>query len=301
MNGAPLVDPPLLAGRDRYERLMEGWIDATGEDALTHTVELGDTDRRVEVVVVAAPSPTYEVRAASCRALTGNLDPAVARGFPRLAGTALVAGLTRRVAEATGPGAGAALVLEATIEAARLARQVARLPRERAERALLGPRACWDLDTTGWVDLPDSCFTYSPAGRALLDTRTVATSMRPDLYSPRPGQRRVFVRRKVARLEREPGLLRLFHSMYDDAHGFEITYEIDRQSGRIVRAASMTPRLPYVGICSEAQRRIDALAGETLDEGLRKRIQTHLGGTSGCAQLYDLTADLLKLLRADPA
>jgi hypothetical protein len=29
---------------------------------------------------------------------------------------------------------------------------------------------------------------------------------------------------------------------------------------------------------------------------LRKRVQTLLGGEAGCAQLYDLTADLLKLL-----
>jgi len=29
---------------------------------------------------------------------------------------------------------------------------------------------------------------------------------------------------------------------------------------------------------------------------LRQRIQGHLGGETGCAQLYDLTADLLKLL-----
>ena len=51
-----------------------------------------------------------------------------------------------------------------------------------------------------------------------------------------------------------------------------------------------------MGICTEPQRKIGALLGETADSGLRQRIQTHLGGESGCAQLYDLTADLLKLL-----
>jgi hypothetical protein len=84
--------------------------------------------------------------------------------------------------------------------------------------------------------------------------------------------------------------------MHDDVHGFEIRYEIDAASGRILSARSLTPRLPYMGICSEAQRRIDALVGESLDDGLRKRIQGHLGGATGCAQLYDLTSDLLKLL-----
>ena len=166
-----------------------------------------------------------------------------------------------------------------------------------AERSATGdPLECWRLDTTGWVELPNSCFAYSEAGRSLFGTRTVVAQMNPDLYSPRPGQRNVFERRKVARLERVGGRLRLFHSMHDNVHGFEITYEIDLATGRIVRAEHITPRLPYMGICSEPQRRITALLDETADAGLRKRIQTTLGGEGGCGQLYDLTADLLKLL-----
>lgn len=180
---------------------------------------------------------------------------------------------------------------------ARLARQVAKLPRERAERAAGGDAwECWQLDTTGWDDLPDSCFAYSAAGKALFGTRSVVSPMQPDLYSPRPGQARVFVREKVARLERVDGRLRLFHSMHDNVHGFELTYEVDPASGRIVRADSVTSRLPYAGICSEPQAKIKALLGETVDAELRKRLGAHVGGVSGCAQLFDLTADLLKLL-----
>jgi len=277
---------------------MDGWVDNTHEDALTHTVHLADPDRAVEVSVVALPSPTYAIREARCRALAGDLDPGVAAGFPRLAGSAMVGGLTRRIAEVIDLGSGAALVLDATIDVARLARQVAKLPRERAQHAREGAWACWQIDTTAWIDLPDSCFTYSEAGRALFATRAVTSPMVPELYSPRPGQRRVFVRRKVARLERADGILRLFHSMHDDAHGFELTYEIDAATGRVLRAESVTPKLPYQGICSEPQRKIHALVGETADDGLRKRIQAHIGGVTGCAQLYDLTSDLLKLLRA---
>jgi hypothetical protein len=290
------IRPALLAHRERYERVMDGWVDNLHEDALTHTVRLADPDRAVEVEIVALPSPTYQIREARCRALAGDIASGVTTGFARLAGTAMVAGLTRRVGDVVGSGPGAALAADATIEAARLARQVAKLPRARAERARDGAWECWRLDTEGWIDLPDSCFTYSEAGRALFASRTVVSQSGPDLYSPRPGQRRVFVRRKVARLERADGTLSLFHSMHDDVHGFEIRYEIDAASGRILSARSLTPRLPYMGICSEAQRRIDALVGESLDDGLRKRIQGHLGGATGCAQLYDLTSDLLKLL-----
>src|SRR3989454_7337498 len=147
----------------------------------------------------------------------------VVEGFSRLTGTPMVGGLTRRVAVATGAGEGAALVLDAVIEIARLARQVAKFPRARAARAAGGGAwECWQLDTTGWIDLPHSCFTYSDAGPALFETRTVATSMQPELYSPRPGQRRGFERRKVARLERVDDRLRLFPSMHDNVHGFDV-------------------------------------------------------------------------------
>ena len=61
-----------------------------------------------------------------------------------------------------------------------------------------------------------------------------------------------------------------------------------------MRAEHVAPPAVH-GVCSEPQRKIAALLGETVDEGLRQQIE-HLGGVSGCAQLYDLTADLLKLL-----
>jgi hypothetical protein len=290
-----VITPSVLAARAQYERVMDGWTDNTHADAFTHTVRLVEPERTVEVSVVALPSPDYEIREARARA-EGDVDPAAVAAIPSLAGVRMVGGLTRAVAEAVGRGPGAGLLVDAVVEVARLARQVAKLPREQAERAFGGATECWTLDTTGWIDLPDSCFTYSAEGRALLGTRTVVSPMQPDLYSPRPGQMRVFARRKVSRVERVDGTLRLFHSMHDNVHGFDLTYEIDATTGRITRAESVTSRLPYAGICSEPQGRIKALVGETVDAGLRKRLSGHVGGVSGCAQLFDLTADVLKLL-----
>jgi hypothetical protein len=292
-----VIAPAVLAGRDRYERVMDGWTDNTHPDAFTHTVRLSEPDRTVELSMVALPSPDYVIREARGRAIGGDVDPVAIGALGKLAGTRMVAGFTRAMAEALGTGTGAPLLVDAGIEAARLARQVAKLPRERADRAAGGDAwACWQLDTSGWIDLPDSCFTYSDAGRALFGTRTIVSPMQPDLYSPRPGQTRVFVRRKVARIERAGTRLTLAHSMHDNVHGFDLTLEIDSATGRIERAESVTSRLPYTGICSEPQGKIRALVGETADAGLRKRLSTHVGGVSGCAQLFDLTADLLKLL-----
>jgi len=294
-----VLEPRLLRDRARYERVMEGWTDDAAPGAFAHTVVLRDDDRAVELRAVALPPPAYEIREARCRALAGRLAPDAARGVGALAGVRMASGFTRRVAEAVGGGEGAGLVVDAAVEVARLARQVTRLPREQAERAAGGdPLTCWQLDTTGWADLPDSCFTYSAAGRALFGTRPVTVPMTPELYCPRPGQRRIFERRKHARLERRDGRLALFHAMHDTVHGFELACEIDVATGRIVRAEHVTPRLPYHGICTEPQARFAALVGETVDEGLRKRIGALLGGPAGCAQLYDLTSDLLKLLGA---
>ena len=292
-----MIAPALLVGRDRYERVMDGWTDNTHVDAFTHTVHITEPDRAVELSLVALPSPEYGIREARARADAGDVDAAVVAAVPKLAGARMVAGFTRAMAERLGRGAGAALLVDAGVEAARLARQVAKLPRASAERAADGnPWECWQLDTTGWEDLPDSCFTYSAAGKALFGTRPIVSPMQPDLYSPRPGQRRVFVRRKVARIERVDGRLRVGHSMHDNVHGFDVTLEIDVASGRIEHAESVTSRLPYAGICSEPQGRITALIGETVDAGLRKRLAGHVGGIGGCAQLFDLTADMLKLL-----
>ncbi|MDP2700947.1 MAG: DUF2889 domain-containing protein, partial [Candidatus Rokubacteria bacterium] len=292
-----MITSPYLDDRDHYERSMEGWVDNTHDDAFTHTVRLTDDDAGVELVAVCTPSPGYEVREAVARVLVGAVNPAAAGRFGQLGGARMVAGFSRRLTELAGSGPGSRLLVDAGIEIARLARQATKLPREATAGLLAGgARACWDLDTTGWIDLPGSCFTYSSAGRALLETRVVSTPMVADLYSPPSGARRIFVRKKVMRLVRTGSRLHLFHSMHDNVHGFDLHIEIDLETGTVAAADSITSRLPYQGICTEPQGKIRSLVGQPADGELRKRIQTQLGGESGCAQLYDLTADLLKLL-----
>jgi hypothetical protein len=295
-----VIGSPFLAGRDRYERVMEGWVDNTHDAAFTHTVRITDADGGVEVSLVATPSPGYEVQAASARALSGA-DPGIAGDLAGLAGARMVGGFTKRLAELCGSRPGAGLFVDAGIEVARLARQVTKVPA--VATAGLDPGdalANWHLDTTGWVDLPDSCFTYSAAGRALFGTRPVTTPMVSALYNPPPGAQKVFARKKVARLVLTGRRLHLFHSMHDNVHGFDLHYELDLDRGIVVAADSVTSRLPYSGICSEPQGKIRSLLDQPVDALLRKRIQTSIGGVSGCAQLYDLTADLLKLLSIHP-
>ncbi len=292
-----MITSPFLVGRDRYERTTEGWVDNTHEDAFTHTVAITDDDCSIELSVIGTSSPGYEVREARGRILGGPVDPVIADALGRLSGTRMVAGFTKRLVEVCGFGSGAWLFVDAGIEVARLARQATKLPAEATAGLERGDALrCWQLDTTGWIDLPNSCFTYSEAGRALLGTRPVSTPMVPELYTPPAGARRIFVRRKLSRLVLTARRLHLFHSMHDNVHGFDLHYEVDLDSRTIVAADSITSRLPYQGICTEPQDKIAAMIGQPADASLRKRIQGLLGGEAGCAQVYDLTADLLKLV-----
>src|SRR5919198_2529414 len=101
-----MLEPAVLGGRERYERVMEAWTDNSHEDAFTHTVRFSDPDRSVELTVLARPSPSYEIRDARCRVLAGPVAAGVVEGVTTLAGARMVAGFTRRVTEATGAEAG---------------------------------------------------------------------------------------------------------------------------------------------------------------------------------------------------
>jgi hypothetical protein len=291
--------PPWLDARGRYERRMHGWSDEGGDDAFAHTVRLEDDARAVELRAVCSVAPAYEIRQAELRVVEGAVTADARAGVRKLAGTRMVGGFGRRLAELVGQGEGAPLVVDAAIEVARLARQVAKIPA--AITDAIPPddgAACRQLDLSSWGDLPGSCFTYSEAAGALLATRHVVPTLPPSFYSPAPGAQRVFVRRKLARLVRTGERLHLFASMHDDVHGFDLHYEIDLASDTVVGADSTTSRLPYLGLCDEPQARIRSMIGQPVDALLRKRSQTLLGGELGCAQLFDLTGDVLKLLDA---
>jgi len=297
------VRSPYLAGTDRYERLMHGWVDSPTSDAFAITVRLADPWVAVELVADTAPSADYTLLAARGRLLVGDperVDPALAETVTKLASVRMVRGFTRKVTEVLGGQPGAQYFVAAAIEVARLARQVTRLPEELVrERSAEGPVGFWRLDMQGWADIPSSCYTYRPESVALFKERAVSGSAFPALYAPPAGATRVFNRTKAVRLERRDGRLLLAHSMFDEVHSFQIWYAVDLASETIVDAGSITPRLPYPGICNDPQRNIASLVGHPLGPELRKRIGTLIGGVAGCAQLYDLTADLLKLLSFD--
>lgn len=294
------VGSPYLVEADRYERIVHGWVDSPRPDDFAITVRIADPWVAIELTADTTPSPEYAIRAARGRLLVGpteRVEPVLAEAVTGLAELSMTGGFTRSVAETLGSRAGAQYFIDAAVEVARLARQVTRLPEQVVnERIREGVVGFWRLDMAGWVDLPSSCYTYRAESEALFKQREVRSPMQASLYAPAVGAERVFNRSKVMRLERRDGHLLLGHSMFDEVHSFQIWYRLDPATGTIVDAGSVTPRLPYLGICNDPQRNITALIGQRVDPELRKRIGGFLGGTSGCAQLFDLTADLLKLL-----
>src|SRR5262249_61262575 len=119
----------------------------------------------------------------------------------------------RVLGEIWGGRSGPPLFADAALEIARLARQVTRLPAAMSAVVADGDAtACWNLDTTGWVDLPGSCFTYSAAGRSMLAPRHVTTPMERSLYSPATDARTGFRRKRLRCLAHARGRLHASHA-----------------------------------------------------------------------------------------
>jgi hypothetical protein len=289
----------LLDDADRYERTVSGWVDVPRPGLLRFSTRQNDHRSSVDVSLDATPSPAFDVARAA--GTWRSPEPGGGRQdltdrLSRLAGLQLVPGFRRRVVEILGPeDARTPFVADAVIEAARLSRQVTQLE-EREVPAEPTPLDLRRLDLMAWPEFADMCFTYSAASSALFGDPAVRVPASLDMYIPRSGTRFAFHRYKRAAVELSGGVLKLYQSMFDQVHGFELWYDVDVKTRRILRARSLTPRLPYMGICDQAQGRQQALVGLALDERWPVTLREATAGSHGCFQLADLTADLFRLL-----
>jgi hypothetical protein len=284
--------------RDRpYERIVTGWVDTRESSELEFSARLSDGLVDLEVTLVAEPSPSYQVAAATA---TARSETTMARcgpllqAFPRIAGLRIAAGFRRQVASLLGEHPFAAHVLDAAIEGARLSRQVTRIDVSGVPRP--GPAEFHRLDLDAWPELLNLCFTYRAESQALFAQRAVRTPAVIDMYASPPGHKLVFHRYKRTRLARAGATLSLYQSMFDQVHGFELWYDVDEPRREIVDARLLTPRLPYMGICEEPQQRVRDMIGVRLGPDWAEVVRARLGGRQGCFQLTDLTSDLCRLL-----
>ena len=276
---------------------MSAWVDRGDGALLELHARLADGEVDLEVTLVAEPSPSYQLHGAAATArseATRERGGALLEAFGAVRTLRVVGGFRREVAARLGDHPLAGRLLDAAIEAARLSRQVT--------QTRLGPTVpatpadFHQLDLEAWPELVDLCFTYRPESAALFAARPVRTPAIAAMYAGHPGQKLVFHRYKRSRVERRDARLLLYQSMFDQVHGFELWYDVDEATRTVVDARLLTPRLPYMGICEEPQRRVRAMVGVTLDAGWPAAVRSRLGGREGCFQLTDLTSDLFRLL-----
>ncbi len=291
------IECRFLASSDAYERTVTAWVDRAEGAFLELRARLSDGQVDLEVGLVAEPSPSYRLsrawatpRSEATRQLCGSLLEA----YEGVGALRVVAGFRREVAGLLGGHPAADYLLDATLEAARLSRQVTQTDLPLGPP--LGPAEFHRLDLEAWPELVDLCFTYRRESAALFTERSVRTPAITAMYASPPGQKLVFHRYKRSRLERAGGTLSLYQSMFDQVHGFELWYDVDGPSQTVADARLITPRLPYMGICEEPQRRVREMVGVTLDAAWPAVVRARLGGRQGCFQLTDLTSDIFRLL-----
>jgi hypothetical protein len=288
-----------LDATNRYERTVTGWVDVPSDGLLRLNARQTDHRASVDVTLEATPSPAFDVARAG--GTWRSPEPAGSAGdladrLSRLAGVRIVPGFRRQVAGVLGADdPWAPYIADAVVEAARLSRQVTRLD-QRQVPADPTPLDFRSLDLVAWPELVDMCFTYSAAASPMLAGPAVRAPATVDMYAPRTGTRLAFHRYKRTEVVLAGDVLSLYQSMFDQVHGFELWYDVDAGTHRILRARALTPRLPYMGICDQPQGRQQALVGTTLDERWPAALRQATGGPRGCFQLTDLTGDLFRLL-----
>jgi len=120
-----------------------------------------------------------------------------------------------------------------------------------------------------------------------------------ELTRPKPGERRVFWRNKRLAIELNSGgngetVYACERAMEDSIHDIEIGFDLSRV-GVVSNARSGGARLPYHGICEDRRLRTQALNGLKMTGAFVGQFAEHVGGAQGCAHLFDLSIDVLRL------
>ncbi len=247
-------------------------------------------------------TPEYQVvgaRAEQSDTDPAMFDPELCARQAGVAGIRIGRGFSKNFLNALGdlPGKDAHLFL--AIEMARIAQQVYQFPPEfeaqfpaTANRAKLS----WQKDRAYMSDLANSCYTYRDETEALFAEREVRMGFDQDLYTPRPGDKRVFWRKKQLTITPRDGGFACESAMEDRIHEIRIAFDID-ETGIFSNARSQGLRLPYHGICEDAQLRTEGLNGLRIGSGYILQFADRIGGARGCTHLFDLATDVMRLFK----
>lgn len=302
-----VYEPTLPLPTGGYVRTFEAEIDDYAETALRVRGVLADHRCRLEHEWILR-TPEYEVIEASARHIDddqGLLSPEIETRYPMIRGVRIGRGFTMRVREALAKLPGHHEHLALAIEMARVGQQAYKLPagfierfRPLAAHMPPGPsqvaRIAWEQDRAYMPALRNSCYALRDEAVSLFDERHIV-SFDPENTSPTPGQKRFFWRTKRLHITALPdgGGYRCRNVMDDTIHEITIGFDL-APDGTLRQAESQGMRLPYRGICDDAQARTLGLNGLQVDRAFVQRVGETVGGTTGCAHLFDLAIDCLR-------
>lgn len=247
-------------------------------------------------------TPGYQIVAACAEqsdADPAKFDPELCERQAGVAGIRIGRGFSKNIQNALGELPGMAHHLFLAIEMARLAQQVYQASPEIEQRfptAAADAKVAWLKDRACMGAFANSCHTYRDETEALFAQREVRMGFSQELYSPRPGDKRMFWRDKRLSIARRDQGYACESVMDDRVHDIRIAFDIG-ETGLISNARSQGLRLPYHGICDDAQARTAGLNGLQIDDGYSLQFADRVGGTGGCTHLFDLATDVMRLFR----
>ena len=294
-----------------YERRFEAEIDALTDNELLVRGRMHDHRFTFEHVW-RLRTPEFEVLEASAAQHAGDpcqFKPELCGRYTNIRGVRLGRGFSKRILAELGDFSGVEEHLFLAIEMARVGQQVYQVPlgfeaqfaRDDSVGASLAAYDFWRTDRAYMPKLANSCHTYRDASAVLFAEREVRMGFTANLYSPKSGDKRVFWREKALSVSTgRDSAGNLFYacqsSMNDTVHDITVKFDL-APDGVISNARSSGLRLPYHGICEDAQFRTALLNGMRMDDDSYAYFADRIGGSQGCAHLLDLSTDLARLFK----
>ncbi len=289
-----------------YLRTFDAEIDVLAENELLVRGSMQDHRFAFEHVW-RLRTPDYEIIEASARQIEGPFDARLCELYAGVKGARVGRGFSKRVLSTLGERPGAQEHLLAAIEMARVGQQVYQYTPEFEAQFPSGggsateeARIAW-LKDRAYMGLANTCYAYRDESESLFATREARCGFSPELARPKPGDKRVFWRRKRVAIELKTGDNRQpFYAcesaMEDTVHDIRVGFDLST-GGVISNARSEGVRLPYHGICEDPQLRTRSLNGLKVTGAFVSQFAERVGGSQGCAHLFDLSIDVLRLFR----
>jgi hypothetical protein len=298
------VNLKLFLPTTNYLRTFESEIDISLENELLVRGVMSDHRFAFEHRWKVRP-PEYEVIEASAWQIAGDkseFDPELCQRYAGIAGVRVGRGFSKRVVSALGDLPGAQEHLFLAIEMARIAQQVyeytpefeAQFPAATGNSSQAA-HVAW-LKDRAYMNLANSCYAYRDQSEGLFATREVRCGFDPSLTRPQPGEKRVFWRTKRISIELTNRGYACESAMDDRIHDIKIGFDLSRD-GVISNAQSRGLRVPYHGICEDAQLRTPGLNGLQVTPAFFGQLAEYIGGATGCTHLFDLSFDCLRLFK----